>query len=107
MHMDDLSGVDGAWRAADAALPPIVGQLLGFAGEVYLPFLEANVAALAAGEETFTVDVFGRPYTQGAFKYQARCLESLKRAYAGLPAAAKARVDPMLETAGVLAPLTR
>jgi glutathione S-transferase len=107
MHMDDLSGVDGDWRAADAPLPPIVRQLLAFAGEVYLPFLEANVAALAAGEETFTVDVFGRPYSQGAFKYQARCLESLRRAYADLPEAAKARIDPMLQEAGVLAPLTR
>lgn len=107
MHMDDLSGVDGDWRAPDAALPPIVGQLLGFAGAVYFPFLEANAAALAAGEETFTVDVFGRPYTQGAFKYQARCLEGLKQAYADLPASAKARIDPMLEAAGVLTPLTR
>lgn len=107
MHMDDLSGIEGEWRQADAPLPAIVGQLLAFAGEVYLPFLEANVAALAAGEETFTLDIGGRPYAQGSFKYQARCLESLRRAYAELPAAAKARVDPMLAEAGVLEALTR
>ena len=107
MHMDDLSGVEGEWRAPDEALPAIVPQLLAFAGEVYLPFLEANVAALAAGEETFTLDILGRPYTQGAFKYQARCLESLRRGYAELPAAARTRIDPLLQTAGLIAPLTR
>ena len=107
MQMDDLSGVDGKWRAPDAALPPIVGQLLAFAGKVYLPFLEANVAALAAGAETFTLDILGRPYTQGAFKYQARCLESLRRAYAEVPDDAKARIAPILAEAGVLEALTR
>lgn len=102
MHMDDLSGIDGEWRAPDAALPPIVDQLLAFAGEVYMPFLEANAAALAAGHETFTVELLGRPYTQGTFKYQARCLETLRRGYRALGADARAAVDPRLEAAGVL-----
>lgn len=107
MHMDDLSGVEGEWRAADAPPPPIVGQLLGFAGEVYLPFLEANEATLAAGDETFTVELLGRPYSQGAFKYQARCLQSLRGAYAALPPTAKARINPVLEDAGLVGALTR
>lgn len=107
MHLDDASGVDGAWLGANEPLPAAVEALLAFAGEVYFPFLEANAAALAAGEETFTVQLLGRPYTQGAFKYQARCLESLRRAYADLPAAARERLDPLLTRSGVLAPLTR
>ena len=107
MHLDDASGVEGAWRAADEPLPPAVQQLLAFAGEVYLPFLVANAKALEAGEETFSVELFGRPYSQGTFKYQAKCLENLRRAYADLPAEASARVTPMLEAAGAIAALTR
>ena len=107
MHMDDASGVCGQWRKGDEALAPAVEKLLAFAGQVYFPFLEANVAALAAGKETFTVELFGQPYTQGTFKYQARCLETLRRAYAALPPEAGARVTPMLEQAGAIAALTR
>ncbi|HEY0648650.1 glutathione S-transferase N-terminal domain-containing protein [Phenylobacterium sp.] len=107
MHLDDASGVDGAWRQADEPLAAAVERLLALAGEVYLPFLEANEAALRAGEESFTVELLGRPYSQGTFKYQAKCLESLRRAYANLPAEAKARVAPMLEAAGALGALTR
>lgn len=106
MHMDDLSGVDGAWRDAETPLPPIVDQLLAFAGEVYLPFLLANAKAFAAGEETFTVELLGRPYTQGTFKYQARCLETLRQAYAALDGEVKARIDPRLHKAGLVIPLT-
>lgn len=107
MHLDDASGVDGHWRTADDPLPPAVEALLAFAGQVYFPFLEANVAALAAGHETFTVTLLGRPYTQGAFKYQARCLENLRRAWADLTPAEQARIAPLLERTGVLPPLTR
>jgi hypothetical protein len=99
--------VDGAWRAGDEALAPAVQKLLAFAGDVYLPFLEANESALRAGKETFSVELLGRPYAQGTFKYQAKCLESLRRAYADLPTEARARVTPMLEAAGVISALTR
>jgi len=107
MHLDDASGWEGEWRRADEPMAPAVEKLLALAGSVYLPFLEANAAALAAGEETFTVELVGRPYAQGSFKYQARCLESLRRAYADLPQAARERIAPMLETAGALGALTR
>jgi glutathione S-transferase len=107
MHMEDLSGLDGEWRRAEEPAAPAVQQLLAFAGEVYLPFLEANAAALRAGAETFTVELLGRPYSQGAFKYQARCLQSLRRAFADVPDAARARIEPALNAAGCLEPLTR
>jgi glutathione S-transferase len=107
MHMDDLSGVEGEWRTPDEPAAPAVQQLLAFAGEVYLPFLEANAQAIADSAETFTVELLGRPYTQAPFKYQARCLEQLRRAFVDLPAQARERISPMLEEAGVLARLTK
>jgi hypothetical protein len=104
-QMDDLSGLEGAWRNPGEARAPIVKQLLGFASEVYFPFLLANAKAVAEGKETFAFTALGIPYEQGAFKYQVKCLETLKRMYADLPAAAKAELDPMLERTGCLGPL--
>lgn len=107
MHLDDASGVEGDWRDPAEPLAPAVIQLLAEAGEVYLPFLQANAAALDAGQDMFEVELYGRPYSQGTFKYQAKCLENLRRAYADLPDDARARVTPMLEAAGALAYLRR
>ncbi|WP_370235060.1 MULTISPECIES: glutathione S-transferase family protein [Henriciella] len=80
---DDASGVEGDWT--DGLSHP-VKSLLAIAGETYLPFLKANADALAAGAETFTVTLEGQPYSQGVFKYQVRCLEALKAAWAELNA---------------------
>ncbi|MEL6753450.1 MAG: glutathione S-transferase family protein, partial [Pseudomonadota bacterium] len=80
-HCDDASGMDGAW--VDGLSGP-VQALLGVAGETYLPFLVANAAALEAGEKTFSLEIEGGTYEQGVFSYQAKCLTSLRAAWAGL-----------------------
>jgi glutathione S-transferase len=85
-ELDDASGVDGAWGEP----APAVRELLKLAGEIYFPFLLANARALTKGDETFTVALLGHPYTQGAFKYQAKCLAELRAAYAKLSGAADA-----------------
>ena len=105
-NLDDASGIDGEWRDASAPLPKAVTGLLALAGEIYFPFLIANAEAAAKGAETFSVDLPGGRYTQGTFKYQAKCLAQLRAAFAGLDAAARARLEPMLKNAGCLAPLT-
>ena len=104
-NLDDASGVEGDWRDPAAAPSAAVAGLLKIAGEIYLPFLRANARALAAGEETFTVELWGQPYAQGTFRYQAKCLAELRAAYAGLSAGARGRVDPLLEAAGARAAL--
>lgn len=105
VNIDDASGIEGAWR--DPAAPPTQAAtaLLALAGEIYLPFLEANARAAMAGEETFTVELWGQPYSQGVFRYQVKCLAELRAAYARLSPAARQKLDPLLEAANVRAVL--
>jgi len=105
LNIDDASGVEGAWRDANAPLPAAVKGLLKLAGEIYFPFLLANAEAIAKGAETFSVKLLGRTYSQGAFKYQARCLADLRAAYTKLDATTKTKLDPLLTETGCLAPL--
>jgi glutathione S-transferase len=105
MNLDDASGVEGEWRDANAPLPAAVAGFLKMAGEIYFPFLLANARAFEKGEPTFSVELRGKTYSQGAFRYQQRCLWDLREAYRKLDAAAKAKIDPMLEAAACIAPL--
>jgi glutathione S-transferase len=105
MNLDDASGVEGEWRDPSAPLPPAVRGLLKMAGEIYFPFLLANAAAFEKKQETFSVALLGCTYTQGAFRYQQRCLWDLREAFAGLDPAARAKLEPVLAGAGCLEPL--
>ncbi len=107
LHIDDMSGVEGEWDAPEAPLPPVVTGLVALIGQIYFPFLEANAAALAAGADSFAMKVMGHPYSQGTFKYQARCLADLRTRFAALPAEARASLTPLLADTGCLAPLER
>jgi hypothetical protein len=106
MNLDDASGIEGAWRDPDAPLSPAVTGLLKMAGDIYFPFLIANAQAFERGEKTFTVRLLGQTYSQGAFRYQQRCLWDLREAYAKLDPAARKKIEPMLEAAGCIAPLS-
>ena len=105
VNIDDASGVDGAWRNAAADPIPAVQALLKLAGEVYLPFLAANARAIDAGKEDFTVELLGRPFSQGVFRYQAKCLSGLRAGYGRLSDGARKRLDPLLDAAGARAAL--
>jgi glutathione S-transferase len=104
-NLDDASGVDGEWRGVDARQPPAIKGLLGLAGDIYFPFLAANEAAVWRGEPTFSLPLPGGIYSQGAFKYQVRCLAELRAAYARLDAGAKAAIAPLLAETNCLEPL--
>lgn len=105
LHIDDMSGLSGAWDPVDAPLAPLVITLLEQVGAIYLPFLQANAAALAAGKDRFSFTAGGLPYSQGVFKYQAHCLADLRARYAALDAATRAELDPLLDRTGCLAAL--
>ncbi len=104
MQMDDASGVEGEWTPEARAAA--VESLLAFAGEVYFPFLLANAAAVARGDETFTVELLGKPWTQGAFRYQAKCLANLRAAFVALDDKVRAELEPLLLRTGCLALLS-
>ena len=95
-NLDDASGVEGEWRDPAAPLSPAVAGLLKLAGEIYFPFLLANAQAVAKGAPTFSVTLLGQTYTQGAFKYQVKCLADLRAGYAALNGDAKAALDAPL-----------
>ena len=86
-HADDASGIEGEW-ASEMSIPAKV--LLGVAGDVYLPFLAANLAALEAGDATFSLRIEDGTYEQAPFAYQAKCLKNLREAWATLDSAAQA-----------------
>ena len=64
---------------ADDLLPKAVTGLPRFCGEVCLPYLAANSGAAAGGEDELEVEPPGRPYRQGVFRYQVKCLAGLRR----------------------------
>jgi len=100
-HVEDLSGIDGAWGPPGAMVEP----LLALIGEVYLPFLSANAAAIDAEAPELRFRAMGHAYAQPPFRYQLKCLAALRQAHAALPAAARAAVDPLLARTGCLEPL--
>jgi glutathione S-transferase len=102
-NLDDASGVEGAWLSMLAPLPAAVKGLLRLAAEIYFPFLFANAQAVAKGEETFSVKLLGETYTQGAFKYQVKCLAELRAAYARLDGDSKRKTMALLDDSGCLA----
>ena len=75
--------------------------MIAYSGEVYLPFLAANAAAVESREETFSVELEGKLYSQVVFKYQVKCLDELKTRYLSLPKEAKDIVDGLIGEAGI------
>ena len=104
--MEDQSGVeptDDAW-ISPLAPPSTLLALLKEMGRVYPPVMLANARAVMSGAPEVEATVDGQAWTQQPFPYQAKCLGWLRDSHAALPVAARASLDPVLETAD-LAPL--
>tara|TARA_B110000090_G_scaffold197488_2_gene235469 strand:- start:967 stop:1992 length:1026 start_codon:yes stop_codon:yes gene_type:complete len=106
-HMDDLSGLEGEWRQESESHAPAVEALLAMIGDEYLPFLLANAEAVVAGAESFKLSVANLDYQQAPYKYQLKCLQQLREAYAALSEKARSQLNPLLEKHGCLLPLTQ
>lgn len=98
--LEDLSGLEPGPLFAPDALPDTLLALLAEMGRVYPPLLLANAATVAAGQPMVETTIDGRPWTQNAFPYQAKCLGWLREEYAALPSAARGQVDAALAKTG-------
>ena len=90
---------EGALEAWDD-LAPTLKPFLKEIGQTFLPWTAANAQALAAGQETCSVMMRGKEYSQGTQKYHARSFRVLRERYAKVEA--KAALDPILEEVGCL-----
>lgn len=99
--MDDASGIEGDWRKADEALGPGTTSLLNLIGQIYLPFLVANAAAIAKDEPKFRVTLRGREFEATTNTYKGKCLNNLKLHLAeAMDAGAGERLEKLLKHHG-------
>ncbi len=85
-QLEDLSGLEPAgrgWTSRDAISETLHG-ILSELGRIYAPYMLANAAAIAAGQEKLQTTIDDRPWEQKPFPYQAKCLRWLREAHAAL-----------------------
>jgi hypothetical protein len=104
--LEDASGIEEAWPAFNS-LSFAAEALLKLAGDVYLPFLEANEKALNSAEPTFSFTALGKSYSQNTFKYQVKCLHWLREEVAALHGDTRDRTFSILRATGCLDALVR
>lgn len=100
--VDDLSGqqaADDSWLKPDQ-IRAHLGDLLSEVGRVYIPALLSNIAAINAGDDQMNATIDGQPWTQPAFPYQAKCLQTLRHAYFSLDPTDREGVDAILQGTG-------
>lgn len=104
-RLEDLSGwaaTPEQWLARDAVLPALT-PLLNSIGASYVPFMLANAAARAAGQEQVHCSVDGQPWQQKVFPYQAKCLQWLREQFGRLGADDRRWVLETLQGSGCAA----
>ena len=86
-----------SWSSLEETLAPFLAAQVG---AFFLPWSQANAAAIAAGEEEFSVDLPSGRWTQKPQKYHARSLQAIRQRYAAVED--KRALDPVLAAAGCL-----
>jgi glutathione S-transferase len=100
--VEDLSGLSVAadgWLER-GPLPDTLRELLALVGASYAPFLLANAEALASGADEVRCTIDGAEWVQPPFRYQGKCLEWLRAAYAELADSDRVAVDTALAGTG-------
>jgi hypothetical protein len=75
---------DGSFEAWES-LKPTLKPLLDYVGRYFLPWSQANAAALQAGQTKFSVELAGKTYTQSPQKYHAKSLQVIREKYRTIP----------------------
>jgi glutathione S-transferase len=99
---DDMSGTEGSWRAPEEGVSQWAIDLLRIIGELYLPFLAANEKAFREEKDRLEISAWGLPYALAPFKYQLKCLTTLRSSFASLDDAERDSIRPVLESTGCL-----
>ncbi|MFQ5697984.1 MAG: glutathione S-transferase family protein [Myxococcota bacterium] len=97
MLAPEARGPFESWESLEPTLAPLLERQVG---ALFLPWSDANARALAAGEQTFTVELASGTWAQKPQKYHARSLQALRERYAAVED--RRRLDPILERAGCL-----
>jgi glutathione S-transferase len=85
------------WASLQPTLAPILRDQVG---QLFLPWTVANAAALATGQEEFTVRLGAHDWTQKPQRYHAKSLQVLRERYAAVTD--RGALDPLLREAGCL-----
>lgn len=97
--LDDASGIDGEWRGPASPPPAALKDLLRLVAGIYLPFAAAHADALMRDATQVDTTIAGKRFAGAVNPYTARCLLWLKDEYAKLDAAARQRVNTLLDNA--------
>ena len=101
----DLSGLSLAsetegWLDPEQPLPPTLLALLAEAGRTYAPFMVANAQAVRAGIAEVVLELDDGRWAQPAFRYQSKCLATLRAGFALLGEPGQAWVRAALSGTG-------
>ena len=100
-----LDRCEGHWVTG---LPEDLGPLLDEIGSNYLPYLCANVGAVASGKKRFDAEIDGVAYRGARYShYRVWCLQELRKHYRALPENARGAARGLLEKHGCWEPLWR
>jgi glutathione S-transferase len=91
---------EGPFEPVSSLLPTLEPLLVKQVGALFLPWTLANEAAIAAGEDSFDVELAGRRFSQKPQKYHVRSLAALRTRHAEI--ADRLALDPILERTGCL-----
>ena len=87
-------------------IPNDIGPILDEIGRAYLPYLNANVDAVAAGKKTFDATIDNVPYRGARYsRYRVWCLAQLRAELEAIAAPARSQVEELLNRHGCLDPL--
>ena len=95
MAQPEAQGGFEDWPALAPTLTPLLSDQIG---SLFLPWSVANAAAIASGEDEFSVALKGQRWTQKPQKYHARSLAALRARYAAV--ADDAALDAVLTATG-------
>ena len=100
-----LDACNGQWVEG---IPNDLGPLLDEIGSAYLPYLCANVDAVAAGQKRFDTQVGGVTYTGARYsRYRVWCLQELRSHFEALPGNVQDAARQLLQSHGCWEPLWR